>query len=181
MLRWNQTEHFFGWVAYSLSRSERRSLTEPMGYNPHGERVWDPKAWYLFSEDQTHNLQIVASWRLPRRYETGLRLRYVTGNPSTPNLGYTQHQYQYNAEQGYYQALMGEPRLDRMGPFFQIDVRVDKKYIFKSWILSLYLDVQNANYFFYNSPEFYNYNYDGSERQVIGGIILPSTGLRVEF
>jgi hypothetical protein len=76
---------------------------------------------------------------------------------------------------------MGAPRTDRMGPFFQFDVRVDKKYIYRKFIISTYLDVQNVNYFWYNSPESYNYNYDQSDRRVIGGIIIPSFGLRVDF
>jgi hypothetical protein len=68
-----------------------------------------------------------------------------------------------------------------MGPFFQVDARVDKEWIYNSWTFSLYLDVQNLNYSWYNSPELYDYNYDNSQRQVIGSIILPSLGVRAEF
>lgn len=181
MLRHNPSPRFFGWIAYSLARSERRTPEPYSDAGPGSDTLWDPKAWYLFESDQTHNFQIVASWKLPRNYETGFRLRYVTGNPQTPQLGFTENRYQYNAEYGGYVSLPGKPRSDRMGPFFQVDVRADKKYVFNSWVLSTYLDVQNTNYFFYNSPEFYNYNYDDSERQVIGGIIIPSIGIRVEF
>jgi TonB family protein len=186
MLRHNQGEHFFGWISYSLSRSERRS---PRPDNPdmgggsssNLVRAWDPKAWHIFGKDQTHNLQLVGSWRLSRGWETGLRVRYVTGNPETPQLGYTSGRYEYDAESGRYVDLFGTVNSDRMGPFFQIDARVDKKFVYRSWIFSLYLDVQNVNYFLYNSPETYDYNYDSSERQTIGGIIIPSLGIRAEF
>ncbi len=186
MLRHDPGTRFFGWIAYSLSRSERRS---PRPDNSSGggasatnlNRAWDPNAWNLFSKDQTHNLQLVGSWRLPKNWETGFRLRYVTGNPATPVLGYTEKKYEYNSDYGYYVDLKGKPLSERMGPFFQLDVRVDKKFVYKSWLLSTYLDIQNLNYFVYNSPEFYSYSYDASDRQTIGGIIIPSIGVRAEF
>ncbi len=180
MLRHDQGDRFFGWIAYTLARSERQSPI-PYNLNSFDRATWDKDLWYLYGSDQTHNLQIVGSWRLPHGFEAGMRVRYVTGNPLTPQLGYTEHKYQYNAEFGYYEDLQGTPRSERMGPFFQLDIRVDKKFVYRSWILSTYLDVQNTNYFFYNSPEFYQYNYDSSERQVIGGIIIPSLGIRAEF
>jgi TonB family protein len=182
MLRHDPSEHFFGWIAYTLSRSERQSpvpATNNFGNNFNG--VWDPLRWFLFDSDQTHNLQVVASWKLPFNFEAGARLRFVTGNPYTPRLGFTENKFEYNAEYGYYQTRSGEPRSDRMGPFFQVDARVDKKFVYNDWIFSAYLDVQNVNYFWYNSPESYSYNYDGSGRQVVGSIILPALGIRAEF
>lgn len=182
MLRHSQSERFFGWIAYTISRSERRA---PYPLEQFGKQTeWDPEKWYLYGKDQTQNLQVVASWKLPRNWESGLRFRYVTGNPFTPYLNYTEGRQSINLERGGrggYEPVLGEYLADRMGPFLQLDVRVDKKFIFNSWILSTYLDVQNANYFIYNSPETYDYNYDYTERQVIGGIIIPSLGVRAEF
>jgi hypothetical protein len=48
-------------------------------------------------------------------------------------------------------------------------------------MLSTYLDLSNANYFFYNSPEIYDYSYDNSSRKPIGAIFFPSLGLMAEF
>jgi hypothetical protein len=197
MLRHQPSEHFFGWIAYTLSRSERQSKVPPpdppfgglgdiipfqyVGFNANYRGVWDPMQWYFFDKDQTHNLQLVASWRLPHNWEFGTRMRYVTGNPITPQLGFTEKKYEFDAASGRYVDITGAARTDRMGPFFQTDIRVDKKWIKNSWLFSLYLDVQNVNYFWYNSPEIYSYNYDNSERQVIGGIILPALGVQAEF
>jgi outer membrane receptor protein involved in Fe transport len=180
MLRHDPGERFFGWVAYTFSRSERQS---PIPYDlQHFDKyTWDPAFWYLFESDQTHNLQVVGSWRLPKGFEAGFRLRYVTGNPLTPRLGYMANTYKFNAEEMRYVTLLGTPRSQRMDPFFQIDARVDKRLVFRNWILSAYFDVQNMNYFLYNSPETYMYNYDDSERQVVGSIIIPAIGLRAEF
>lgn len=177
LLKHNQGKHFFGWISYSLSRSLRNS---PIPYSSTFQ-AWDPNSWYINSLDQTHNLQIIGSWKLPWAFEAGFRLRYVTGNPITPNLGFTEHIDLFDAENGQYDRLSGSPRSDRMGPFKQLDIRIEKKFTYDKWIFTTYLDVQNVNYFWYNSPETYRYSYDGFERQTIGGIIIPSFGLKAEF
>ena len=177
LLKHNQGKRFFGWIAYSLSRSLRNS---PIPYSS-SFTSWDPNSWYLNSLDQTNNLQIIGSWKLPWSFEAGLRYQYTTGNPVTPNLGYTEHIAQYDAETGGYDRLSGTPRSDRMGPYNQLDMRVGKKFTYDKWIFTGYIDVQNVNYFWYNSPSTYQYSYDGFERQTIGGIIIPSIGLKAEF
>ena len=197
MLRHQLGKHFFGWIAYTLSRSERQSPVAPRdpalvsigdivpfsadGINSNYRGVWDPTQWFLFDKDQTHNLQLVASWKLPRRWDVGCRVRYVTGNPITPQLGFTNKQFEFDAARGRYVDIVGNLRSDRMGPFFQVDARVDKQWLYNSWTFSVYLDIQNINYFWYNSPELYAYNYDNSQRQSVGGVILPSLGIRAEF
>jgi TonB family protein len=190
MLRHDRGKRFFGWIAYTLSRSERRS-PEPYtgsgggGGQPTGgvsdELDWDENEWVIYEKDQTHNFQLVTSWRLPYDWETGFKVRYVTGNPQTPLEAYTDDSYLYNADQVTYVSEDGEPFSERMDPFFQIDFRVDKNFIYDSWMLGVYLDVQNLNYFFYNSPESYSYNYDGSEREVVGSLILPTIGINAKF
>ncbi len=178
MLRRDQGRRFFGWLSYGLSRSERRTPRKP---DSNIVGAWDPNSWYSSGYDQTHHIEAVGSWNMGRTWSTGLRARYVSGNPTTAILGYTGDQYEYDSDYGEYVDLLGEYREDRMGPFFQLDFRLDKKFVYKNWILSAYLDVQNLNYFFYNSPEFYSYNFDSSERQTIGGIVLPTIGIRAEF
>jgi TonB family protein len=179
LLKHNQGKHFFGWIAYSLSRSLRNSpIPYSTSFNP---ATWDPNSWYLNSFDQTNNLQIIGSWKLPWSFEAGLRYQYTTGNPVTPNLGFTEHIARYDAETGSYDRLSGTPRADRMGPYNQLDMRISKKFTYDKWIFTSYIDVQNVNYFWYNSPSTYQYSYDGFERQTVGGIIIPSFGLKAEF
>jgi hypothetical protein len=162
MLKHDQGKRFFGWLAYSLSRSER--------CDPHTGK------WSLFSKDETHNLQLVGSYRLPKFWEIGCRLRYVTGDPTTPITGIG-----YNEDYGSFYALYGEKNSARMDPFFQLDVRVEKKFMFKNWILTWYLDVQDLSYFVYKSPEFYQHNYRYDQKSPIGAIIYPALGLSAEF
>jgi len=178
MLRRNQGNRFFGWLSYSLSRSERRMPRKPTS-SIDGD--WDPSQWILSDFDQTHHVEAVGSWNLGSTWSAGFRARYVTGNPTTPRLGFDSSQYAYDSDFGQYNDVLGEYRSARMGPFFQFDVRVDKKFVYQNWIMSVYFDIQNLNYSIYNSPEFYNYSFDSSERNTVGGILIPTFGVKAEF
>ncbi len=62
----------FGWLSYSLSRSER---------DRNG-------SWVVYDFDRTHLLNLVTGIRLPRNWDLGLRLQYQSGKPSTTTSGY---------------------------------------------------------------------------------------------
>ncbi len=176
MLRHESDGGFFGWVSYSLGRSQRRFARDPGdGSN------WDSSTWALHDMDQTHHLEAVGSWELGRNWSFGSRIQFVSGVPVTPNLGYTGTQYEFDSDTGDYVVVEGEYHSDRIEPYFRTDLRVDKKFIRENSIWSVYLDLQNANYFIYNSPEGYTYNYDFSKRTEYGWIFMPALGVRVEF
>lgn len=181
LLRQDRGQRFFGWISYTLSRSERRSNTPfaPELYT--GNDDWDKDAWVLSKNDQTHNLQLVGGWRLPAGWEAGLRFQYITGNPTSPLKSMTGNVYIYDSETRAYLQQLGDPFSERVGPFVQLDLRVDKRFVYRNWMLSSYLDFSNVNYFFYNSPEMYAYNYDSSKRKSVGAIFFPSLGLTAEF
>jgi molybdate/tungstate transport system substrate-binding protein len=64
--------------------------------------------------------------------------------------------------------------------FHQLDLRVDKRWVFNKWILNTYLDVQNA----YNrsNPEGLTYSYDYSQSKPQSGLpILTIFGVRAEL
>lgn len=161
LLRYKNDKRFFGWVAYTLSRSERRDAAgEP---------------YRLFDYDQTHILTAVASYKLGRGWELGARWRYVSGNPYTPVVAAV-----YDADAGAYQASDGAENSARDPAFHRLDVRVEKTWTFTDWKLSAYLDVQNA----YNrkNAEGRSYNYNYSRSDVASGLpILPVVGLRGEL
>ncbi len=188
MLRKDVGERFFGWLSYCLARSERRYARRP-AFDDHGDAAgfpaaseeWDADRWWRYGYDQTHHFEAVGSWVLGRNWSTGFRAQYVTGNPVTPILNYTSNRLEFDADTGDYLPVAGEYLSDRMDPYFRLDFRADKKFVRKSTIWSVYLDVQNLNYFVYNSPEGYIYNYDYSKRDKYGWIILPAIGCRVEF
>ncbi len=189
MLRREVGERFFGWLAYSLSRSERRYPLRPSEFNqdpgfdnqPGAQGDWDPGRWVPFALDQTHHVEAVGSWRLGGNWSTGLRLQFVSGNPVTPLRSLDAGEFEFDADTGNYQQVRGEYLSDRMWPYFRCDLRVDRQFRSRGAAWTVYLDVQNLNYFIYNSPEGFYYNYDFSERREYGWIILPALGCRVEF
>lgn len=182
-------ERFFGWLSYSLSRSERRyprrprNIAQDPGFDnqPSVAAPWDPARWVPFELDQTHHVEAVGSWRLGRDWSLGTRLQFVSGNPVTPLRSLEAGEFEFDADTGNYQQVTGDYLADRLWPYFRCDLRVDKRFMRGGSEWSLYLDVQNLNYFVYNSPEGYDYNYDFSERREYGWIILPALGCRVEF
>jgi len=160
-LRWKPVKRFFGWVAYTLSRSTR--------HNGPGQ----PER--LFEYDQTHVLTLLGSYDLGRGWQVGGRFRYVSGNPYTPCLGGV-----LQAGAGVYACQSGPLLSARLPPFHELDLRVDKTWKFEHWKLTTYLDVQNV----YNraNPEgvLYNFNYTTTRYQS-GLPILPSLGIRGEI
>ncbi len=162
MLRHDMSERFFGWLAYSLSKAQR--------YNPIARN------WELFGEDETHNIQLVASWHLRRDWDLGLRARYVTGKPTTPVIGSV-----YDENGNFFEPIFGDRNSDRLGPFFQLDLRVDKKFVFDKWMFLIYLDIINSNYFFYKSPEIEVWNEFYDVKTTISNIFIPALGFRAEF
>jgi TonB family protein len=162
MLRHENNGRFFGWLSYTLARSERWNHKE--------------KKYSLFSDDETHNIQLMASRHLKHEWDVGCRVRYVTGKPTTPVIDVVENE-PYN----YFEPIYGAENSTRMDPFFQIDVRIDKKFVYRTWMLSLYCDVQNLSWLFYKSPEMVVWNYDYTAKQNVSNIIQPALGFKAEF
>ena len=70
-----------------------------------------------------------------------------------------------------------------LGPapgFFQADARLDKRFVFRNWMMSVYLDVQNVTN--RENAEFRFPSYDCSAVSPIPSIpVLPALGLRAEW
>ncbi len=151
----------FGWVSYTLSRSERQDYPD--------------EDWYLFDFDQTHILTAVAGYRLPYDLSLGAKVQYTTGNPTTPYaLGV------YDVDQDFYVAFpSGDTNSERLPPYWAVSARIDKLFTFKSWQLLVYLDVINALHG--ENPEFEQYNYDYTEKTYFKGLpIIPSPGFELK-
>jgi TonB family protein len=155
------TERFFGWVAYTFSRSQRRdSPGTPLR---------------LFDNDQTHVLTVIGSYKLPAGWELGARVRFASGNPLTPITGARRDDLT-----DVFIPTFGPVNSQRLPNFHQLDIRVDKNFIFDKWSLDLYVDLTNA----YNRPAkegiLYNYNY--SESAYLEGLpLLPIIGAKGSF
>jgi outer membrane receptor protein involved in Fe transport len=168
LLRHEVTKKFFGWVAYTLSRSIDGRNGDDLTLN---------------AFDQTHNLIVVGSFRFPllcKRevacggWELGGRFRLVTGNPMTP----LQHRYDlYQNDANRFFSMTGVFRSARQPLFHQLDIRLDKNFVFDRWTFSVYLDIQNI----YNAKNvegsFFDYRF--REKFDVPGIpFLPILGIK---
>ncbi|MBW2734785.1 MAG: TonB-dependent receptor [Deltaproteobacteria bacterium] len=161
MLKHEVTRHFYGWVAYTLALSKAQR-------EPDGEMV-------RFPFDQRHILTTVASFRFGRGWELGVRFRLVSGRPETPILGGV-----FDADGGKYTPIEGEEFSVSRQTFHQLDVRIEKTWIFKLWRFALYLDVQNV----YNAenPEATLYDYRFAESGPLRGLpLVPTLGVKGSF
>ena len=107
LLRHEARRGVYGWVSYTLSRSERLR----------------DGAWVLHDFDRTHLVNVVAGIPLPRNWDVGLRLQYQSGKPATTTAGYN---------------------TARVDPYTRIDLRIDKRAVWQSWLLDFYVDITNV-------------------------------------
>ncbi len=161
LLRYRPDSRFFGWIAYTLSRSMRR--------------VDADRPLVLDAYDQPHILNVVGSYRLGRGWELGGRFRFISGFVRSSCYGGMFN----NAWGGYY--CYGPAERERLGAFHQLDLRVEKTWQYVSWKWSFYADLMNVYY--HKSPDYMVPDFDFSRMQPksMSLPVLPSLGLRGEF
>lgn len=179
-------EQLFGKVdliaSYTLVKSEFKDKS--------GDYI--SSAW-----DNGHLVNITLSREFKNDWYIGLKWRYVGGTPYTPyDLQRSSFIEAYNVQpKGYLD--YGRFNTERLEPFHQLDIRIDKQFYFNRWSLTLYTDIQNA------------YNYQTAEQPFIvvetdeqgnrltvdgdplryrlkevasaAGTVLPTIGIIVEF
>lgn len=156
--KWSD-DRFSARVIYTLSQSRR--------YQP-------SQGWTRAQYDQTHMLGLIGSYQM-RRWTFSGRFRYATGNPITPVKDAV-----FDSDSDVYIPIRGAFYSDRLPDFYQLDLRVDRKWTFDKWILSVYLDIQNVTN--RKNPEGVVYAFDYSQRKTISGLpILPLLGVKGEF
>jgi hypothetical protein len=176
LVKYKPDAHFFGWIAYTLSRSVR---VDGPGLAEH-----------LFQFDQPHILTVLGSYDFKNGWEFGARFRLVSGSPATPNVcditsstcNPNRTNALFNAASGTYVPIpVSGPFSERLPLFHQLDLRVDRRWEFKrGFKLRWYLDIQNI----YNqgNAEGISYNFNYTNRQFVSGLpIIPSIGARGEF
>jgi hypothetical protein len=166
LLRRELARGVYGWLAYTFSRSIRQDDATLPSY----------PAWHPFAFDQTHVFTLLLSYRLPGEWILGTRLRGVSGNPYTPFEGAV-----YDADTGRYQCIPSPARLSgRLPGFFQADARLDKRFVFENWMMSVYLDVSNVTN--RENAEFRFSSYDCRASVPVPSVpVFPALGLRAEW
>lgn len=161
MLRHELAHRLSGWIAYTYSHAERRRT--------------DDERFRLFDLDQSHNLVLVGAYQLPHHMQLSTRFRYRTGQPTTPVVGAT-----YVADDDTYAPAFGRVNSRRNDPFYALDVRFDKKWVFDRWTFTGYVDVQNATNHKNGVQTAYSFDYAKSGK-VNGAPLLPIIGIKAEY
>jgi TonB family protein len=161
MVRRNLGSGFFGWLAYTVLRSERRLTPD--------------HPWRLFDFDQTHVLTALASYDVGAGFELGARARLSSGYPRTPVVG-----SYYDARRDQFEPILGAQNSDRIPYFLQFDVRASKRWKWQHQELEAYLDVLNTTN--RSNPEEVVYNSTYSDKRFINGLpLLPVLGLKWSY
>lgn len=152
---------FTGSLAYTASRSERRDTPE--------------SNLRLFDADQSHVLsaqgsQSLAAWTL------GARLRYASGAPRTPVIGAF-----FDEKSDTHQPILGAVNSQRLPSFWQLDLRLDRKFdLAKQALLLAYLELLNVTN--HANAEESVYSQDYARRGLVTGMpFLAVAGLRLEL
>jgi TonB family protein len=163
LLRRKLDHGLYGWVSYTLSRSERF-----VGVG----------ATVPFTFDQTHVLNLAVSWEINLRWRVGARFQLATGNPTQPITG-AFYDADVDRHRPLYAAQTGN-NYERLPAFHQLDLRVDYRFHLGPFNMSAYLDVINA--YFAQNTENWLYQYDFARRTNFPGVpILPTLGLTGEL
>jgi hypothetical protein len=159
LVRLNPGGRLIGWIAYTFTRSE----------------IWDfrTKAWRRSDYDQTHLLNILVSYELPKHWTIGGRFRLTSGFPYTP-IASSVYDSDLDRHIGVASTRINSKRLPL---FHQLDLRVDKEWVFDDWKFGMYLEIQNVYYA--KNAEGLVYNYDLTKTSYITGIpFLPVLGFK---
>lgn len=177
MLRKALVDHLYGWVSYTYTVSERR------------DQPGDD--WRPFDLDQRHNIVVVGSYEFGplraykgapedvekvRLWRAGARFQWASGLPYTDV-----DTAIYNADtDSYIPIFSSDINAERNDPLHQLDVRIDKLWLFRTWQLATYLDVQNV--YIQDQPAGYIYNYDYTEREALNfPTFYPTLGFQARW
>ena len=151
---------FFGWLSYTLSRSER--------FIEGGRTV-------VFAFDQTHVLNLALSYATAG-WTFGARFTLATGRPVGDLLDVASTHTVFDADADDFDPSSGGRRV-RLPTYHQLDVRIDRNWTLGPVHGSVYIDIINV-YNAHNS-EGYRYSYDFTRRGRLPGLpFLPTVGVR---
>ncbi len=172
----------YGILSYTYVRSEFTNK----------ENNYIPSSW-----DNKHLLNITLGKKLNRNWEFGAKFRLLGGAPYTPyNFEISALKPVWDVTQ---QGVFDWDKLNekRNPTSHTLDIRVDKKWYFKSWSLNVYFDVQNVYNFEATTQPYLDVvkdingnlvtdsskpnSYKLYEIENTSGTILPSIGIMVGF
>lgn len=153
---------FSGWLSVSLARSERHNdLT--------GES-------FRFQYDQPINTTLVAQHRLNDDWTMGAKWNYHSGTPYTPVIGsHPDTRYPGRVLPDY--APVNSATLP---DYHRLDLRFDRNFVFDTWKLNTYFEINNV--YFRQNVSGYRYDATYTRKEPVTPLVIPfSFGIQGEF
>jgi len=179
------SRNFYGTLSYSYSVAEADDPRYPgKTFDWHfdyrhvftlitGYRInMDEKGWY---QEMSKSIWYkITGWMLPfaDQVQLGLKWRYLGGRPYTPPVYHPEFK-QWQVEE------VQDINTERLPAYHRLDVRMDRRYFFKSWNLVTFIEIENL----YNQHNIWDYSYedDGDRETIYQFETLPVGGVVVEF
>ncbi|WP_293667342.1 TonB-dependent receptor [uncultured Parabacteroides sp.] len=182
MGRWYNYKGLTFIASYTYVRSEFRDGRESGKYIP---SAWDNRHLFTFS----------GTYALPGNWDIGAKLRVVGGAPYTPyDVEKSSFVDAWDASGSLYYDY-SRFNSERLKPFTQLDLRIDKTFYLKKLMIGAYIDLQNVLNSKYKEQDVYiktgkilnpdapraqqRYELKPVDRRT--GTLLPSIGLMIEL
>lgn len=187
MVRLPQQGRLFGWLSYTMMRSER--MRRFALYDAAQTVVADTTAMLPFAFDQTHTLNVTLGYQLPKGYRMSASFHLNTGRPESGEFGSrTSRLVEDPATGAKSWAVVPLNQVDRLPAYARLDLRASKTITFSTFSAELYLDVLNTLFI----PEVYGYSYQFVSDQPMSPVyprkepisipvVLPTLGVKVVY
>lgn len=159
-------------------------------YRNNASAPWIASAW-----DNRFVVNVSGTYDFPRNWSFGAKLSAVGGAPYTPyDLDKSSLVTAWDAQgRPYYNYDFYNA--ERLDAFAQLDVRLDKVFYFKHFMLGFYVDLQNVTVSKFRSPDVWmstgeienpeapveQQRYKMKWIEQVSGTLLPTLGLTIEF
>ncbi len=155
------SEDLYLLLNYTHSQSRRKDISAPEEYD--------------FDYDSPNVLNVMATYKLGDWWEFGLIYRYATGLPFTPYDLFSRRQVGNT-----WYCDEGPKNSERLPDYQRLDIRVDRRFVFSSWNLSVYLEIWNLTN--HENVTRYEYSEDFLEKKPVKIFsLMPMLGVAMEF
>ncbi len=162
-LRQPPTDRFFGWIAYSLSTSQRQDAPGA--------------SLYPFSYDEPNVFTVVGNYKINPGWDAGVKISYWTGEPYTPVLSAPSTVVN---GQTIYIPNYGPTDSVRLPDYARVDFSTSFKTVYDTWQWKVYLDI--VNLFHAQNVLGYQYNAAYTQKTPVYDLpFLPYLGIEVTY
>jgi hypothetical protein len=166
-LRQPPTDRFFGWIAYSLSASQRQDAP---GETP-----------YPFEFDEPNVFTAVGNYKLSPGWDIGVKILYSTGHPYTPVESAGTTVVNSNGQPTtIYVPVYAPTDSARLPDYRRVDFSTSFKTVYDTWEWKVYLDIVNL----LGTQNVLGYQYNSSYTQKTAQDdlpFLPYLGIEVTY